>query len=139
MDGVDPDVIGAARDAAKSVAGVEDVRVRARWMGRSLLLEIDAVLDDDVLLGHADRLDSRVEAAVFEAVPAARRVQWRPTSRFDLMLLDGFKRRRIPGLPGRLAARLTIAFLKAVSPDCSLHLRRGFVLTEFQWNPISAL
>jgi cation diffusion facilitator family transporter len=81
MDGVDPEVIAAARDAATSVAGVDDVRVRARWMGRSLLLEIQAVLDDDVLLGHADRLGSRVEAAVFKAVPAARRLQWCPISR----------------------------------------------------------
>jgi len=81
MDGVDAGVISAARDAARSIAGVDDVTVRGRWMGRSLILEIDAELDDNVLLGHADRLGERVEAAIYEAVPAARRVYWRPVAR----------------------------------------------------------
>ncbi len=81
MDGVDSEVISAARDAARSIAGVDDVVVLGRWMGRSLILEVEAELDDEVLLGHADRLGERVEAAIYEAVPAARRVCWRPVSR----------------------------------------------------------
>jgi cation diffusion facilitator family transporter len=81
MDGVDAEVIAAARGAALSVAGVDEVRVRGRWMGRSLMLDIEAGLDEDVLLGHADRLGSRVEAAVNEAVPAVRLVRWCPVSR----------------------------------------------------------
>lgn len=81
MDGVDAEMIAAARDAAISVGGIDDVRVRARWMGRSLLVEIEAELDGDVLLGHANRLGARVEAAIYEAVPATRRVHWRPVSR----------------------------------------------------------
>jgi cation diffusion facilitator family transporter len=81
MDGVDPDIVAAARDAALSVGGIDDVRVRARWMGRSLLVEIEAELDDDIVLGHADRLGARVEAAIYEAVPAVRRVHWCPLSR----------------------------------------------------------
>ena len=81
MDGVDAGVISAARGAARSVAGVDDVTVRGRWMGRSLILEIEVELDDDVLLGHADRLGERVEGAIYEAVPAARRVYWRPVAR----------------------------------------------------------
>jgi len=81
MDGIDPEVILATRAAAQSVVGVDDVAVRGRWMGRSLILEIEAELDDDVLLGHADRLGERVEAAVYDAVPAARQVHWCPISR----------------------------------------------------------
>ena len=53
-------------------------------MGRSLILEIEAELDDDVLLGHAGRLGERVEGAIYEAVPAARRVYWRPVARSAL-------------------------------------------------------
>jgi cation diffusion facilitator family transporter len=81
MDGVDAEVLSVARDAARSVPGVDDVVVLGRWMGRSLILEIEAELDDNVLLGHADRLGERVETAIYEAVPAARRVFWRPVSR----------------------------------------------------------
>lgn len=44
MDGVDPADIQAARDAALAVDGVEDVAVRGRWMGRSLVLEVEARL-----------------------------------------------------------------------------------------------
>jgi cation diffusion facilitator family transporter len=84
MDGVEAGVISTARDAARSVAGVDDVTVRGRWMGRSLILEIEAELDDDVLLGHAGRLGERVEGAIYEAVPAARRVYWRPVARSAL-------------------------------------------------------
>jgi cation diffusion facilitator family transporter len=81
MDGVDAQVISAAREAARSVAGADDAIVRGRWMGRSLVLEIEAELDDDVTLQHADRLGARVETAVYEAVPAARRIQWCPRPR----------------------------------------------------------
>jgi cation diffusion facilitator family transporter len=81
MDGVDAQVISAARDAARSIAGVDDVVVRGRWMGRSLILEVEVELNDDVLLGHADRLGDRVAAAIYQAVPAARRVYWRPVAR----------------------------------------------------------
>jgi divalent metal cation (Fe/Co/Zn/Cd) transporter len=81
MDGVDADVLSVARDAARSVPGVDDAVVLGRWMGRSLIVEIEAELNDDVLLGRADRLGERVEAALYEAVPAARRVYWRPVSR----------------------------------------------------------
>jgi cation diffusion facilitator family transporter len=81
MDGIDPEVIRVARDAARSSAGVDEVVVRGRWMGRSLVLEIEAALDGDVSLDEADRLGARVETAVFTAVPAVRRISWCPRPR----------------------------------------------------------
>ncbi len=83
MDGVDPTDIAAARDAALRVDGVQDVAVRARWMGRSLALEVEGRLGPETSLDKAESVGQQVVAAVHDAVPAARRVQWiaRPTSR----------------------------------------------------------
>jgi cation diffusion facilitator family transporter len=83
MDGVDPTDIGAARDAALRLDGVRDVAVRGRWMGRSLVLEVEGRLDAATSLDKSESIGQQVEAAVRDAVPAARRVQWiaRPVSR----------------------------------------------------------
>ncbi len=76
MDGVDPADVRAARDAAMRVEGVRDVVVRGRWMGRSLLMDIEARLDPELSLQTAEGIGSRVRSAVFDAVPAARRLNW---------------------------------------------------------------
>ncbi|MDQ6848008.1 MAG: cation diffusion facilitator family transporter [Candidatus Dormibacteraeota bacterium] len=76
MDGVDPDEVEAARRAAATVTN-DDVTVRGRWMGRSLLLEVDVPVPADVPVGSAVTIGRQVEAAIFEAVPAARRVTYR--------------------------------------------------------------
>jgi cation diffusion facilitator family transporter len=83
MDGVDPIDIDAARDAALGVDDVPDAAVRGRWMGRSLVLEVEGRLPADTSLAKAESIGRQVEAAVHDAVPAARRVQWiaRPISR----------------------------------------------------------
>jgi divalent metal cation (Fe/Co/Zn/Cd) transporter len=81
MDGVDADVVNAARKAAQSAAGLEDVEVRGRWMGRSLVLDVEATLGSSVSLGEADEIGARVQTAVYQAVPSARAVHWRPASR----------------------------------------------------------
>lgn len=82
MDGVDPTDIGAARDAALRVDGVRDVAVRGRWMGRSLVIEAEGKLPAETSLAKAESIGRQVEAAVVDAVPAARRVDWiaRPIS-----------------------------------------------------------
>ncbi len=76
MDGVDADEVEAARRAAATVTS-DDVTVRGRWMGRSLLLEVDVPVQADMPVGSAATIGRQVEAAIFEAVPAARRVTWR--------------------------------------------------------------
>jgi len=78
MDGVDPDVVGSAISAAETVPGVDHAHARARWMGRSLLLEIEGFIDPTTPLVEAGDLREAVEAAVVEAVPEARDVQWIP-------------------------------------------------------------
>jgi cation diffusion facilitator family transporter len=78
MDGVDAADVQVARDAALHVDGVEEVAVRGRWMGRSLVLEIEARLDPDLSLKAAEAIGGRVTSAVLDAVPAARRVNWIP-------------------------------------------------------------
>ena len=76
MDGVDPNDVQTAREAALRVDGVRDVLVRGRWMGRTLVLDIEGCLGPDVSLRTAEGIGTRVTAAVFAAVPAARRVNW---------------------------------------------------------------
>ena len=76
MDGVDPTDVRAARDAAVGVDGVTAATVRARWMGRSLVVEVVGRLRPDTSLDRAEAIGQQVEAAVHDAVPAARRVQW---------------------------------------------------------------
>lgn len=80
MDGVQVAVIDDARAAALSVPGVEDVAVRGRWMGRSLVLDVEAKLSASTPLNDADAIGARVQAAVYNAVPSARAVQWRPVA-----------------------------------------------------------
>ena len=77
MDGVDVDDSAAALQAAKAIVG-EGVNVRGRWMGRSLLLELDVSIGDNTTLAEAEATGHRVENAVYEAVPAARRVTCHP-------------------------------------------------------------
>jgi cation diffusion facilitator family transporter len=77
MDGVDAADLDAAREAA-AAGGLDSVTVRGRWMGRSLVLEVEAELAPDLSLGEAERIGSGVEAAVHAAVPAARRVRFVP-------------------------------------------------------------
>jgi divalent metal cation (Fe/Co/Zn/Cd) transporter len=81
MDGVDPEDLQAARHAAEQLDGVTVLGVRGHWMGRSLLLEIDAAADAAQPLAVATGLSRRVEQAVLNAVPAARYVRCTPQLR----------------------------------------------------------
>ncbi|HEY4850521.1 MAG TPA: cation diffusion facilitator family transporter [Streptosporangiaceae bacterium] len=74
MDGLDPGDLDAAENAATTVAGIRSATVRGRWMGRTLLLEVEAHLDGSMSLAEADQVGRQAEAAVSRAVPAAGRV-----------------------------------------------------------------
>jgi cation diffusion facilitator family transporter len=76
MDGVEPEHLVAAEAAARSVAGVRSVSVRGRWMGRSLMLEVDGELEASTTLEAARRIGNEVEDVVHAAVKQARRVRW---------------------------------------------------------------
>jgi cation diffusion facilitator family transporter len=74
MDGLDPGDLDSAENAAAAVPGIRSATVRGRWMGRTLMLEIEARLDGSVSLARADQACRQVEAAVRRAVPAASHV-----------------------------------------------------------------
>ncbi len=82
MDGVDPEDVAAATEAAKLVKGLSSIHVRGRWMGRSLILEVEAEMPERTPLGEAERVGDVVEQRVRAAVPSARRVRYlaRPVS-----------------------------------------------------------
>lgn len=74
MDGVEPGDLEAAENAAAAVEGIRSATAQGRWMGRTLLLEVEARIDGSVPLARADQISRQVEAAVAGAVPAAGRV-----------------------------------------------------------------
>jgi len=78
MDGVEPEHLAAAKRAAQAVAGVEQVDVRGRWMGRSLTLEIEGDVPADTTIEQAQSIGCDVVQAVYGAVQEARRVRWIP-------------------------------------------------------------
>jgi cation diffusion facilitator family transporter len=79
MDGVDVEELEKARQAAAAIAG-EGVTIRGRWMGRSLLLDLELPLAGDLSMTEADAIGLQVETAVFAAVPSTRHVTWRTHS-----------------------------------------------------------
>lgn len=78
MDSVDPDILARAETAALTVADVEHVHVRARWAGRSLIIEIEGFLPAQKQLDETERIGARVQAVVAIAVPESRAVLWSP-------------------------------------------------------------
>ena len=75
MDAVDPAVLHQAERGALTVPGVESVRVRGRWSGRSLRVDIRAELDASMTVGATVPIVSAIESAVFNAVGEARVVE----------------------------------------------------------------
>jgi divalent metal cation (Fe/Co/Zn/Cd) transporter len=80
MDGVDPDVITTAESAVLGVAGIDHAYARARWMGRSLLVEVEGFVAAGSTVYSVEALGRTVEAAVIAAVPERRAVLWTPRS-----------------------------------------------------------
>jgi cation diffusion facilitator family transporter len=78
MDGVDPAVLSAAEAAALAVPGVEHVHVRARWIGRSLIIDIEGFVPETMTVQAAEGIGQQVERAVVDAVPESRAVLWAP-------------------------------------------------------------
>jgi cation diffusion facilitator family transporter len=81
MDGVDAAHLSAAEEAVRGLPGIEAVRVRGRWMGRSLTLDVEGALAGGITITEADDLATAVEDAVHAAVEEARMVVWIPRAR----------------------------------------------------------
>ena len=78
MDSVEPEIIATATSAAESVPGITHAHVRARWMGRSLLAEIEGYLPAHTTLADGENIRHQVESAITDAVPQIRAVLWSP-------------------------------------------------------------
>ena len=76
MDGLDEADVNSATQAVRTVDGLMDVEVRGRWMGRSLVLEVEAQMPGRTTLEEAELAGALVEERVRNAVPAARRVRY---------------------------------------------------------------
>ncbi len=81
MDGVEPELLSTAVNAASRVPGVVHAHARARWMGRSLVIEVVGFVEPHTTVEDGDALGQSVEIAVRAAVPEARTVLWSATSR----------------------------------------------------------
>lgn len=74
MDGIDPAQLAAAEQAAAAIGGVTAAAARGRWMGRTLILDLEAHLDPALTLAAAEHLTSEIGRAVRAAVPDAGQV-----------------------------------------------------------------
>ena len=59
-DGIDPEVIHTAEEAAGSVPGIVHAHTRARWTGRTLRIEIEGWIDPGTTAHDADKLGRKV-------------------------------------------------------------------------------
>jgi cation diffusion facilitator family transporter len=78
MDGIDPQTLAAVERAVLTVPGVEHVHVRGRWIGRSLIIDIEGFVPATLSVHDADRLGREAEHAVATAVPECTAVLWAP-------------------------------------------------------------
>ena len=78
MDGVDPAILAGAESAVLKVPGVEHVHLRGRWLGRTLLIEVEVFLPAATRLDEADEVGRSARTAILDAVPECRAVVWSP-------------------------------------------------------------
>jgi cation diffusion facilitator family transporter len=70
MDAVEPSLLPRIREVAGAVGGVEDVHdVRARYLGRSLAVQLHADADPDLPLAEAHALAERVRHELVHSIP----------------------------------------------------------------------
>jgi cation diffusion facilitator family transporter len=75
-DGVDPEVIQAAEQAAGEVPGIVHAHARARWTGRTLRVEIEAWVDPGMTARESDALGRQAAVAVRLQVPDVDSFTW---------------------------------------------------------------
>jgi cation diffusion facilitator family transporter len=78
MDSVDPEVLAGAESAALRVPGVDHVHVRARWLGRTLLVEVEGFLSGSILLADTETTGRSVRLSILAELPEVRAVIWSP-------------------------------------------------------------
>jgi cation diffusion facilitator family transporter len=80
MDGVEADVVPEAIAAALLVPDVLSAQARARWSGRSLIIDVDVELEPTVPLAEASHISEGVRLAVAHHIDEARVINVRPLS-----------------------------------------------------------
>jgi cation diffusion facilitator family transporter len=76
LDGVDPNIVTTAETIATTVPGVNHAHARARWTGRTLRIEIEAVLHPDTTIAEADQIGHHVATALTPQIPEMRNFTW---------------------------------------------------------------
>jgi divalent metal cation (Fe/Co/Zn/Cd) transporter len=67
-----------AESAALAVPGVDHVHVRARWLGRTLLVEVEGFLAGSIPLADIEATGRSVNDSILGALPEVRAVVWLP-------------------------------------------------------------
>jgi len=78
MDGVEPEHLAAARAAVRDVPGLTSATLRGRWLGRTLVIEVDGVLAAATTLDQAAAVGRQVAAAIHGADDEVRQVRLLP-------------------------------------------------------------
>jgi cation diffusion facilitator family transporter len=80
MDSVDPELLQTVERSVSLVPGVQHAHVRARWMGRTLLVEVEGFLAAGTAIEASEIVGRDVKTAVLAAAPETRAVTWSPHS-----------------------------------------------------------
>jgi cation diffusion facilitator family transporter len=78
MDGVEPEHLAAAETAARGIPGISGVSARGRWMGRTLVIDVDGELAPATTLEQAERIGRQVATAIKAADEEVRQVRFTP-------------------------------------------------------------
>lgn len=85
MDGVEPDLLNSVRSVAEREGGAPIPVVRGRWIGRSLLVEMEPLLPIGTSLAEANKIGARMRDAVLGEVAEATSVTVVPLVRIDVI------------------------------------------------------
>ena len=77
MDSVDAEITTKAIEVVSSCGSFDSIAIRARWIGRTLLLEVDCYSDGSLTLNECDSIRLLGEERLAEAIPEVRVVHWR--------------------------------------------------------------
>lgn len=70
LDGVDPELVGSAERALRAAPGVRDVgSLRMRWVGHSLLAEVEVDVDPGLTVGEGHRIAHEAEHHLLHHLP----------------------------------------------------------------------
>lgn len=75
LDGIDPEILEAAKRTAEAVPGVHSADALGRWAGRSLTLDLDAYLDPTTTVAAADDVTGKIQTAIHHSIEQAHTVR----------------------------------------------------------------